>query len=81
MPPFVDRWPDDWARCDHRPMGAAQTTGPQAAPAGQGGAASGPDQGDESERLPFGPRQDPTVRWKEPARMAWVRPDQANTHG
>ena len=81
MPPFVDQWPDGWAPWDHRPRGAAQPTGPQEAPAGQRGAASGPDQGEQSEQLPFGPKQDPIARWEEVAGMAWVRPDPADTHG
>ena len=62
-------------------MGAAQPTGPQAAPSGQQGTASSPDQGDASEQLPYGPRQGPTVRWEEVAGMAWIRPDPSNTNG
>ena len=81
MPPFVDQWPDGWAPWDHRPMGAAQPTGLQEAPAGQRRAASGPGQGEESEQLPFGPKQDQTVRWEEIVGMAWIRPDPADTHG
>ena len=81
MPPFVSQWPDGWARWDHRPMGAAQPTGPQATPTGQQRTASSPDQGDTSEQLPYGPRQGPTVRWEEVAGMAWIRPDPGNTHG
>ena len=81
MPPFVDRWPDGWAPWDHRPMGAARPSDPQEAPADQWRAPSGPGQGEESQQLPFGPRQSQTVRWKEVIGMAWIRPVPADTHG
>ena len=78
MPPFLSRWPDDWAPRNHWRMGAAQPTGPQATSTDQQGPASSRNQGDAPALMPHGPRQSPTVRWGAVAGMAWIRPDPGN---
>ena len=81
MPPFLFRWPDDWAPKSHRRMRAAQPTGPQATSTDQQGPASSPNHGDAPEQLLYGPKQGPKVQWEAVAGMAWIRPDPGNTHG
>ena len=81
MPPYVDRWPEEWSPWDHGPMGAARPTNPRVAPADQRYAPSGPGHGDQAERLPYGPKQGQAVRWEAVRGMAWNRPDPGDAPG